>query len=187
MRMATVRKWSRWIRSTIIVLLLGAALPLSGQAQSLASTESGEEAVKLLQVDERVFLGVIRRDVSLADALSDFDVVVDLRFPYEGVYDEAGALKGQGVLHVNIPTSSHGPDPGDVDVLDAMFARYPDARVLIHDSNGRRSAMIWAAHLLRSGSDLEQALGVVGPFYEPERLRPVLERGEQRLTSEGVD
>ena len=162
--------------------MIGIALTISAApAEPTHSANLTEATLRKLQVDEQVFLGVIAKHADLSQALEGIKVVIDLRYPFEGVYDELGKLRGLDIRHVNIPTSSDGPSLRELEALEAELAREPREALLIHDSNGHRSAMIWAAHLIRSGHDFEQAIAAVASFYEPARLRPKLKRIEHAL------
>lgn len=159
-----------WMIVTILVLVP----PISAYATEITDTEASESDLSLLQVDELVFLGVITTEDNIVEQLGGFKVVIDLRYPYEGVYDHLGDLRNGGIRHVSIPTSSRAPDHKNVIALESKMAEYADQQILIRDSNGHRSAMLWAAHIIHSGGDIEDALRQVEPLYESAQLRPKL-------------
>jgi hypothetical protein len=101
----------------------------------------------------------------------EFEVVIDLRFPYEGVYDEQGTLLGNHVHYVNIPTSSNAPTSKSLKTLEDELTQAAGKSVLIHDSDGYRSALLWAAHRVHEGADLEIALAEVEPLSGGKEMR----------------
>jgi hypothetical protein len=126
---------------------------------------------------------VVPRGRSPADVVDGLALVIDLRYAYEGVYDELGELRDRGITHINIPTSSHGPQQKQVLALEQALAEHPNATVLIHDSNGSRAAMLWAAHRIHAGADLDAALAEVSELYPPDELRPKLEPYRDRVVA----
>jgi protein tyrosine phosphatase (PTP) superfamily phosphohydrolase (DUF442 family) len=108
----------------------------------------GDPLEWLVQVEQHVFLAVKPQD-ELDDAIwTRFKVVVDLRFPYEGTYNELGQLRNRGVEYVNIPTSSRTPSSDSVSALEDLIAQHQNQAIVIHDSNGHRAAMLYE-HILR--------------------------------------
>ncbi|MFV2091381.1 MAG: hypothetical protein ACC642_12035, partial [Pseudomonadales bacterium] len=62
------------------LLIIGPTFAIANEATPV---KSEAPAIKLLQVDELIFLGVIPTKSHLLEAQADFGVVIDLRFPYE--------------------------------------------------------------------------------------------------------
>lgn len=160
--------------ASLFAMLMASVLPLLPVYSPVAAEP--EQAVATLQVEEGVFLGVLPRHLRSVDALQSFALVIDLRYPYEGVYDEMGALRARGIAHVNLPTSSHGPEQHTVDALKQLLAQHREDRVLIHDSTGYRTAMIWAAYRVDAGADPAAAIEEVRGFANDPGLAPVIQR-----------
>jgi len=150
-----------------------------------AAPEPAPEPLQLLQVSDTISLGVIPRKLSNYDELMEFEVVIDLRFPYEGVYDEQGTLLGNHVRYINIPTSSNAPTSRSLTTLEDELTQAAGKSVLIHDSDGYRSALIWAAHRVHEGADLETALAQVEPLTGGKEIRTKLQRYVDQLPPAG--
>jgi hypothetical protein len=146
------------------------------ESQAEGSAVSKSRPATLTPVTANVFLGFVPRELTPADVVPGLQVVIDLRFPYEGVYNQLGALRALGIVHVHIPSSSKEPSRENVLALDDALAKYSDSIILIRDSTGLRSAMLWGARMIHHGATVEEALAVIGTFYPPEELRSKLER-----------
>lgn len=167
-RRHTPASLTRLVLLTLLGLLAPAAFP------SEADTSADEE-LQLLQVDTRVFLGILPKTHDYQSLLQGFEVVVDLRFPYEGVYSELGNLRNSGIRHINIPTSSGRLTSATVESFEAVLAEYPEQKIVVHDSNGHRSAMLWAGHLVSLGNTPQDAYNRVAEFYDSIDLLSKLE------------
>lgn len=157
----------------LLMAMILSALPAS---PSSAAEAEQEPTIETLQVEENVFLGILPRHLRTADLLKAFSLVVDLRYPYEGVYEEVGMLRTAGITHVNLPTSSHGPDQETVDALKKLLEEHPETQVLIHDSNGYRTAMVWAAYRVDTGAEPAAAIEEVGDFVDDPEFPKVIQR-----------
>ena len=165
----------------LFAMLLGIILPFLPFHMPCAA--ESEEMLKTFQVEERVFLGVLPKHVRSADGLQSFSLVIDLRYPYEGVYDEMGALRSQGITHINLPTSSHGPDQDTINKLKQLLLEHSEERVLIHDSTGYRTAILWAAYRVDAGVDPAVALKEVsGMTNDPGVAQAIQQYGERQNT-----
>lgn len=134
------------------------------------------ETMTLLKVDDETYLGIVPKNLARVPGIQDFAVVIDLRYPYEGVYDELGALQTLGIKYINLPSSSHAPEQRTVEAFQAAMKAHAGEKILVHDSNGYRTAMIWAAYRLSLGGNLEDALAEVQPLVgEHPDLKPALE------------
>jgi hypothetical protein len=117
--------------------------------------------------------------------LGDFETVIDLRFPYEGVYDEMGKLRTLGVRHINLPTSSHGAEEAVVSALEDALKSTRGAKTRIHDSNSYRTAMLWAAHLVNSGSSAAKTLDAVKSIHQGTELQRSIEKYALSASEDG--
>ena len=161
--------------SAVVSLIL-----LSTSSAAFAAPGLDAPTLRLLQVEEFVYLGIIPRGTELSEAPHDFGVVVDLRYPYEGAYTELAKLRTTPISYVNIPTSSSSPSPANVGALEKVIADYPTRKLLIHDSNGHRSAVLWAAHLVHVGESEEQAVARIDAFFAADQARKHLARYVQK-------
>lgn len=158
------RNACRALRSAILSIgILFTALSAPAVEQSVVETEA---PVKLLEVESNLFLGVANSKIVDFQVFKDFETVIDLRYPYEGVYDEMGKLRTLGVRYINLPTSSHRPEEKFVSALENALDTTRGTKTLIHDSSGYRTAMLWAAHLVNSGSTPAAAVAAVQPIYQ---------------------
>jgi hypothetical protein len=142
-----------------------------------AAADAAEpETMTLLKVDDETYLGIVPKNLARVPGIQDFAVVIDLRYPYEGVYDELGALQTLGIKYINLPASSHAPERRTVEAFQAAMKAHAGEKILVHDSNGYRTAMIWAAYRISLGGNLEDALAEVQPLVgEHPDLKPALE------------
>lgn len=141
--------------------------------------------LKTLAVEESIFLAATPLKQGMR--IDGIGIVIDLRYPYEGVYNELGMLKQNGIKAVNIPVSSRGPSAENLQSLVKALASADRQNVLIHDSNGHRTAMLWATYRLKQGLSIEDAVKEVGTLYDAESLRVDLERISQRLAGVSLD
>lgn len=153
------------------------------QEADAAAAEHTDVGMTLVQVEEQVFLGILPRDLKLADGIETFDLVVDLRYPYEGVYDEISALRGIGVETKNLPASSRAPDQRTIEALQSALQAHQGEKILIHDSNGYRTAMIWAAYRVSLGWASQDALREVRPLGDHPNLEATIEHYAASVTS----
>ena len=159
-----------------MLMLMAMILSVLPGLPANAEEDELETTIESVQVEEGVFLGILPRHLRSADLLKAFSLVIDLRYPYEGVYEEVGMLRTAGITHVNLPTSSHGPDQDTVDALKKLLEEHPDTQVLIHDSNGYRTAMVWAAYRVDAGADPAAAIDEVDDFLDDPELSRVIQR-----------
>ncbi len=141
--------------------------------------EEGQTVLETLAVEETVFLAAT--PVEQGVSIDGIEIVVDLRYPYEGVYDELGMLKQKGIRALNIPVSSRGPSAENLENLTNALQDAGTQNVLIHDSNGHRTAMLWAAYRLSQGVTMAVAVQEVERLYDAQDLKSELERISQRL------
>lgn len=158
---------------------------LSWAAHFAAADEAAR--LQLLEVDADVFLGIVPKHLESAQDLASFSLVIDLRYPYEGVYDERGRLGAAGVTHVNLPTSSHGPDRETIDDLGKTLEAHRGEKILIHDSNGYRSAMTWAAYRVHQGWDQDRALADVRGLRDDPTISAAIEKYAANLDIKSGD
>jgi hypothetical protein len=170
--------FSLFLRTPASAFVMVMAMILSALAAlpSSAAEDEQEPTIETLRVAENVFLGILPRHLRSADLLKAFSLVIDLRYPYEGVYEEVGMLRTAGITHVNLPTSSHGPDQDTVETLKKLLEEHPDTQILIHDSNGYRTAMVWAAYRVDAGADPAAAIEEVDDFVDDPELSRVIQR-----------
>lgn len=164
-------------------LFLGALLVLFGMLPGAgASMQVDEMSAKPLGVGEAVYLSALPfyRDMDVGGV----DLVIDLRYPYEGVYEELGTLRSQGIHVLNIRSSSKGPTLDNVKRLEDELAAAAGRRVLIHDSNGHRTAALWGAYRLWKGESLDRVLEDLRSFDDSPELRRKLERFHRELIAD---
>lgn len=147
--------------------------------------EEGQTELETLAVEETIFLAAT--PVEQGMSIDGIEIVVDLRYPYEGVYDELGMLKQKGIRALNIPVSSRGPSAENLESLTIALQDAGTQNVLIHDSNGHRTAMLWAIYRLNQGVTIELAVEEVKTLYDAPELRSELERISQRLAVVDLD
>lgn len=153
------------------LLVLPLALSCSGAVFAASVDESDSER---LQVADTVSLGT--RAFYRDENPDGLDVVIDLRYPYEGVYEDMGSLKIRGIRVLNIPVSSKGPTLENVVSLEAALAEAAGQRVLIHDSDGHRTATLWGAYRIRQGDSVDAVVEALRPLYDSADFRQKLER-----------
>ncbi len=173
-----MRRHSRQ-RLAVKVSVLCCALLALGTAVFAAAAEPEAVDYPLLAVTENTFLGA--GPVQTPGQLEGVDLVIDLRYPYEGVYDELGTLRSHGIRSENIPVSSRGPTLRQVEQLSELLARSAGDRVLIHDSNGQRTALLWSAYRLWEGTPFETAVSEAAPLHDTAALRSALARFQASL------
>jgi hypothetical protein len=172
MESALRSRCSAFICAFFSIGMLFTSLSAPAEAQS---ADENEYPLKLLEVESNVFLGIINWKTLDFQLLEDFETVIDLRYPYEGVYDEMGELRTLGVRHINLPTSSHGAEEKFVSALENAMSSTRGTKTLIHDSNGYRTALLWAAHLVNSGSSAAEALDAVQSIHQGIELQRSIE------------
>jgi len=147
--------------------------------------EEGQTELETLAVEKTIFLAATPLEQGMS--IDNIEIVVDLRYPYEGVYDELGMLKQKGIRSLNIPVSSRGPSAENLESLAIALQDAGTQNVLIHDSNGYRTAMLWAAYRLSQGVTIEMAVEEVETLYDDQELKSELERISRRLASVNLD
>jgi len=169
---------------TLASLVLLSSVSTAVAEESTTATKT--PPIQLLQVDERVYLGILNRDADTSLALRDFGVVVDLRYPYEGAYTELAKLRRSSVQYINIPTSSSFPSRNNMEALEKILTDFPTEKILIHDSNGHRSATLWAAHLVDLGTSVDEAVAQVSDFFPAKQAKRHIVRYEQERQKKAI-
>lgn len=177
----SLRRLSEMLTLLFVIALPGAVF--AAQTELSAEPPAEPEEIKPLRVSEMVYLST-RPSYRDVDA-QGIDLVIDLRYPYEGVYEDMGSLKVRGIQVLNIPISSKGPTLQNVERLADALA--DEKRILIHDSNGHRTAALWGAYRLWQGEMLEQVLEELGSLYEADELRPMLDRFRTEALAEKTE
>lgn len=138
-----MRKWtSSWLLWVLLAAPCGAADPLSST---------------LLPVGDSVTLAGKLAPDAAAQLRGTNTVVIDLRTPPEGTADESHAMWRNGVTYINLPTTGRVPARSEVELFDAIVAVNAGRPILVHCASGNRAGMLWAAHLLDTGTSLASA------------------------------
>ena len=171
----TVLARCRGLAETLLLCLMLAT------AHGANAGETGKPPPQMLQVAPGIWLA----DSPLQlDALpSDLALVVDLRFGYEGVYTQVGQLRRLEIRALNIPVSTRGPSPAQVQAFDEALQSVDAGRVVVHDSNGWRTAAMWACYRVWKGDTPETALDSVRQLGEPDELRELVARFVERAAA----
>lgn len=91
-------------------------------------------------------------------AKSGIATVVNLRYPEESQFQEGPAVGAAGMQYVNFPIKGGVPDRETVAKFSAIIQQYSDAPLLVHCASGNRVGILWGAHLLDQGMQLNAVL-----------------------------
>lgn len=155
------------------VLVLVAAIAGNGWAQS-----SAQPLKQSLVVSEQVTLAGALNEEFMASLEGTGTLVIDLRTAPE-LGDEPAQLERLGVDYVNLPI---GRSVQSVPEFSALLVAAGKRDVIVHCASGNRAGMLWAAHLIANGEELDDALQAVKPIVTKQPVEDaIVEFAKARL------
>jgi uncharacterized protein (TIGR01244 family) len=150
--------------------ILAITVSLFCAGQLLAESTTVEQATlsdAVLNISENfIIAGALNH--SVVTTLSRDTILIDLRTAPEGTAEERVFVEGQGLQYENFPIGKDGLGQSQLDGFAKVISDNPDSPVVLYCRSGNRASLLYAAHLVETGQDVDAAWEVVKPLARPE-------------------
>jgi uncharacterized protein (TIGR01244 family) len=162
------------IHFSILLLLIAAFGTSTIDAAEVLAVSKVQKAPSLpLLVSESVTLAGELTEAQIS-TFNHQTLVIDLRTAEEGSQAEAEMLGAANIRYVNIPMSRKPLNKKTVDQFSKLILDNANSKVLVHCSSGNRAGLLWAAHLINQGTNVDKALTLVRPIATKEGTRKAI-------------
>ena len=150
--------------------ILAIALSLFCAGQLLAESPTVEPAPlsdAMLNISENLTIaGALNH--SVVTTLSRDTILIDLRTAPEGTAKERIFTEGQGFQYENFPIGKDGLGQSQLDGFAKVLNDNPHSPIVLYCRSGNRASLLYAAHLVETGQNVDAAWEVVKPLARPE-------------------
>lgn len=150
--------------------ILAITISLFGAGQLLAETPTGEPAPlssAVLNISEKFTIaGALNH--SVVTTLPRDTILIDLRTTPEGTAEERVFVEGLGFQYENFPIGADGLGREQLEWFAKVLSDNPERPVILYCRSGNRASLLYAAHLVETGQNVDAAWDVVKPLARPE-------------------
>lgn len=107
-------------------------------------------------------------DHSVVTTLPRDTILIDLRTAPEGTAAERVFVEGQGFQYENFAIGKDGLGQTQLDGFAKVISDNPNSPVILYCRSGNRASLLYAAHLVETGQDVDSAWDVIKPLARPE-------------------